>query len=568
MTVPTCFGPEVGADGVMFRLWAPSARDVQVEVQGMAPVLMQGGPDGWKQALVPCAIGARYRFRIEDMPVPDPASRLQDGGVHGWSVVCAPGRDNADEIWRGRAWNETVLYELHPGVMGGFAGIETRLENLAGLGITAVELMPVAAFPGARNWGYDGVLPFAPAEAYGTPDDLRRLIAHAHRLGLMVFLDVVYNHFGPDGNFLPLYAKPFFRDDKQTPWGAAIDFRQDAVRAFFSENAHYWIHEFGFDGLRFDAVHAISDNGWLVDLAATIRQSVPERHVHLILENEDNTASFLHKGFDAQWNDDIHHVLHVLLTDENRGYYRDFSEYPAQKLAKALSDGFIYHGQKSLTGHGRGTPSADLPSTAFVAFLQNHDQIGNRAFGERLTTLANEDALKAAIALLLLCPQIPLLFMGEECGSRSPFLYFTDHGDDLAEAVRKGRRKEFAAFLDSADIAALPDPNAPESFRKSDPAGDAPSFDVWQDYYRSLLNIRNTHIAPYIGGASSCGASAVGTKAVLASWRLDNGVLLTIACNLGSASCSAGLPQSQPVWGAEGSDEISAYTTLVWLEQS
>ncbi|MBJ7265030.1 MAG: malto-oligosyltrehalose trehalohydrolase, partial [Burkholderiaceae bacterium] len=314
-------------------------------------------------------------------------------------------------------WHETVIYEIHPGIAGGYAGIEARLPALAQLGITAIELMPIADFPGARNWGYDGVLPYAPDTAYGTPDELRHLIDTAHGLDMMVFLDVVYNHFGPDGNYLNAYAADFFDPKKQTPWGPAIDFSQSAVRRYFAENALYWLSEYRFDGLRLDAVHAISDPGWLPEMAAYVRANVaPDRHVHLVLENEDNIASHLTRGFDAQWNDDAHHVLHYLLTGETRAYYADFSKHASQRLARSLSEGFVYQGDPSSLRGGalRGESSAHLPPSAFVLFLQNHDQVGNRAFGERLLKLvANRpDALRAAVALQLLAPHIPLLFMG------------------------------------------------------------------------------------------------------------------------------------------------------------
>ena len=422
------FGPQIHGTEVVFRLWAPSSDEVLLELKDKGTFPLSGADDGWREARVRCAAGQRYRFRLGDVSFPDPASRSQDGGVHGWSVVVprmTPAR------WPGRPWEETVLYECHPGLMGGFRGIGEKLGALCDLGITAIELMPIAAFPGAHNWGYDGVLPFAAAEAYGSLSDLTALLERAHALNMMVFLDVVYNHFGPDGNYLPLYAKSFFRTDVETPWGAAIDFRVPQVRQFYEQNARYWLFEIGFDGLRFDAVHAIVDEGWLTSLAAILRQEAGDRQIHLVLENEDNIASHLRprhasKQFDAQWNDDIHHALHVLLTGETGGYYQDFAEQPAALLARGLSEGFIYQGDKSANRHGksRGEPSGDLPPTAFVAFLQNHDQIGNRAFGERLTLLAEPQALRAAIALLLLMPQVPMLFMGEEIGSRAPFLLF------------------------------------------------------------------------------------------------------------------------------------------------
>jgi maltooligosyltrehalose trehalohydrolase len=562
------FGPTVEADAVLFRLWAPDAAAVEVEIDGRGIFPLVPQQDGWKEVRIACSPGTRYRFRLGETVFPDPASRAQQGGAYGWSVVEVP--QAADGSWRGRRWEETVLYECHPGLMGGFAGITAKLESLASLGITAIELMPIAAFPGARNWGYDGVLPFAPAESYGTPAELRALIARAHALNLMIFLDVVYNHFGPDGNYLPLYAKSFFRSDIPTPWGSAIDFRIPQVQRFFFENACTWLFEFGFDGLRFDAVHAITDDGWLDRLATELRQKAGTRHIHLVLENEDNIASHLRpagRKFDAQWNDDIHHALHVLLTGDSGGYYQDFAKAPAAHLARALKDGFIYQGNKSDNRHGRprGEFSADLPPSAFVAFLQNHDQIGNRAFGERLTALARPEALKAATALLLLMPQIPLLFMGEEIGSQAPFLYFTDHGSELAKAVREGRRKEFAAFAAAAGGREIPDPNALQSFDASRPETNAPHSAETHAFYQKLLTLRREWIIPHLKGAEADGADAIGEKAVVARWRLGDGSVLTLATNLGEDRIGVTLPTEVPLWGDASSHTLPPMTTLAWV---
>jgi maltooligosyltrehalose trehalohydrolase len=559
----TPFGPHLEDGQVRFSLWAPDAPQVLLETADGSVQAMQDTGDGWKEAVLPGGAGLKYRFRIGDVIFPDPASRLQHGGVHGWSVVTAPSQ--ADGC-AGRPWHETILYECHAGLMGGFDGIAARLPELAQLGITAIELMPIAAFPGARNWGYDGVLPYAVAESYGPPDALRGLIAKAHALNVSVFLDVVYNHFGPDGNYLSLYAKSFFRDDRPTPWGPAIDFRVPAVRRFFADNARYWLFEMGFDGLRFDAVHAIVDEGWLDELATQLRREAGDRHIHLVLENEDNTASHLQHGFDAQWNDDIHHTFHVLLTGETHAYYRDFAEQPAVLLAKALDEGFIFQGQASRNraGKPRGEPSSDLPPTAFVNFLQNHDQTGNRAFGERLTALADPEALKAAVTLLLLSPQIPMIFMGEEIGSTSPFLFFTDHGPELAKAVREGRRREFADFADKAGGREIPDPNALSSFEASEPARNAPQKSMWLAHYRTLLELRHRLIMPRLEGARAISAQAVADKAIVARWRMGDGQTLTLACNLASQPVAAQLPGSTPFWG-EAASAIPPTATVAWL---
>jgi maltooligosyltrehalose trehalohydrolase len=499
------FGCHLKGDGLAaFRFWAPAQNAVWLEIDGGPSIAMTRKTGGWFEADARCNAGARYRYRLDDgMSVPDPASRAQPDDVHGASMVVDPHAFTwRHGDWTGRPWHETVLYEIHPGVYGGFRGVAHELDRLADLGITAVELMPVAEFPGGRNWGYDGVLPFTPEASYGTPDDLKALVDAAHGHGLMIFLDVVYNHFGPDGNYLGLYAPDFFCEDTHTPWGAAIDFQRPEVRSFFTENALYWLMEFRFDGLRFDAVHAIGEPDWLDEMARAVRHTVePGRHVHLVLEHDGNVASHLKQDFDAQWNDDGHHVLHVLLTGETDGYYADYAEAPAKRLARCLAEGFIYQGEHSAYRKDRrGTSSALLPPTSFVLFLQNHDQVGNRALGERLTVLAKPEALEAALALLLLCPQIPLLFMGEEGGSRSPFLFFTDHGPDLARLVREGRAREFARF-GSFVTSALPDPNDPATFDSSLPTPDPVRGQARQELVRCVLKLRKTEIVPRLAGA-------------------------------------------------------------------
>ncbi|QJQ97130.1 malto-oligosyltrehalose trehalohydrolase [Halomonas sp. PA5] len=546
------FQPTYGAqvlDGATTRfvLWAPSARAVSVEVEGEPSRAMQAGDGGHFQLDVSCGHGARYRYRVfmqddeQGSLVPDPAARAQFGDIDGPSLVIDPCHYEWRNVeWQGRPWHETVLYEVHVGALGGFEGVRHRLPYLVSLGVTAIELMPVAEFPGARNWGYDGVLPYAVEASYGSPDDMKALIDEAHGLGLMVFLDVVYNHFGPDGNYLASYADSFFRDDLVTPWGLAIDFREPAVRRYFIENALMWIEEYRLDGLRFDAVHAISERDFLTDMAEEIRQRIrPHRHVHLVLENEGNLSSLLNRQhFNAQWDDDWHNVLHVLLTGEHEGYYADFVENATSRLARCLSEGFIYQGEQSRHGRARGEPSGKLPPTAFVAFLQNHDQIGNRALGERLSVLADPEALEAATVLLLLSPMVPLLFMGEEWGSTRPFLFFTEHREELAEAVREGRRGEFAdfsAFCDEKTRRSIPDPNARQTFEDSIPDFDnreTPPHAGWLERYRTLLGLRHREIVPRLKGAKPLGAKVLGDKAVVARWRMNDDSHLVIALNL------------------------------------
>jgi maltooligosyltrehalose trehalohydrolase len=571
----------VDCNRARFRLFAPAQQSVAVAIEGAQSIPMQRQGDGWFEVEAPGGAGVRYCYVLASgQRVPDPASRAQAGDVNDCSIVIDPTAYQwRNRHWRGRPWPQTVLYELHCGALGGFRGVAGDLPRLAALGITAVELMPINDFLGRRNWGYDGVLPFAPDTSYGTTDELKALIDAAHDLNLMIFLDVVYNHFGPDGNYLASYAPSMFRDDLKTPWGTAIDFLQPEVRRFFTENVLYWIMEYRFDGLRFDAVDAISEADWLDEMAAQVRTNVETgRYVHLVLEHGGNIASHLRGDFDAQWNDDAHHVLHVLLTGEDEGYYVDYVDDSAAKLARSLAEGFVYQGEPSQhrDGEPRGTPSADLPPTAFVLFLQNHDQIGNRALGERLTVLSDACALEAAISLQLLAPQIPLMFMGEESASVTPFLFFSDHRDALADAVREGRRREFgkfAAFADPARRERIPDPNAPSTFESSVPQPDPQRGKARLDLYRRLLELRHAEIVPRLKGARAIEASALGAAAVLASWHMGDGAILTIAANLGGAPVRLDPPRARALFestagaaaGAQNGSLV-ARSTVAFLE--
>jgi maltooligosyltrehalose trehalohydrolase len=591
-----------------FRFWAPACQAVRVEIEYASTAFavdMSPTGNGCFEGEAECGAGARYRYRLDDekgLAVPDPASRFQPEDVHGPSEVIDPRAYAWQQAhWLGRPWEEMVIYELHVGAAGGYAGVAKRLPRIAELGITAIELMPLNDFAGHRNWGYDGVLPFAPDSAYGRPEDLKALIDRAHELGLAVLLDVVYNHFGPEGNYLRCYAPTFFRDDVETPWGPAIDFRRLEVREFFAQNALYWLDEYRFDGLRIDAVHAIGDDEWLRELSDRVRSAIEqERHVHLVLENEHNTASLLRGHFTAQWNDDAHNSLHVLLTGEHEGYYHAYAEEPIKKLARVLAEGFAYQGEPSPIHDGapRGEPSKHLAPTAFVMFLQNHDQIGNRAFGERLRMLCVPQALLAATALVLLSPQIPLIFMGEESGSTQPFLYFTDYGGELADAVREGRRREFAkfsAFSDAERRARIPDPNAVQTFALSSlPAEDAScetsaaqggsthapgERDAWLHFYRSALAVRAKLITPRIAHARALGASVLCTKrgheanALVARWQLSDGETLAIALNLSADALPfAERPDGMVVFETPprsrdnvDAGELPPYTCIAWL---
>jgi 1,4-alpha-glucan branching enzyme/maltooligosyltrehalose trehalohydrolase len=530
---------------------------------------MLAAEGGWYE--LDCAqahAGSRYCFQIDDGPcVPDPATRCNPDDVHGASQVVDPASfDWQDASWRGRPWEEAVIYELHVGTFtpqGTFAALESRLDYLAALGVTAIELMPVADFPGRRDWGYDGTLLFAPDSVYGTPEDLKRLVQAAHCRGLMVLLDVVYNHFGPEGNYLHLYAPQFFTERHHTPWGAAINFDGEdsrTVRDFFIHNALYWLQEYHFDGLRLDAVHAIADDSRpdiLEELAQTVRAELgAERHIHLVLENDHNAAHYLarhHNGhhalYDAQWNDDAHHACHVLLTGERDGYYDDYAEQPIRHLGRCLTEGFAYQGEISPYRHGkpRGESSAGLPSPAFVNFLQNHDQIGNRAMGERLPLLAEPEALRAATILFLLAPSPPLLFMGEEWGARQTFPFFCDFGAELAATVTAGRRQEFARFerfRDAAAREAIPDPGAAQTFelaRLDWNAADLSPHREWLSLYRELLALRQLSLVPLLHGTRGDGYLVLAPRALRARWKLGDGSRLEVHANLGATPVD--LPQ-------------------------
>jgi maltooligosyltrehalose trehalohydrolase len=567
----------IGSSKVRFRLWAPGAGFVELLLgTGATPTVvpMQALAGGWFEHTVAAHPGTRYRFRIDGgIAVPDPASRFNPDDVHAASEVVDPGAFQwQDGDWKGRPWEEAVVYELHVGTFspeGTFGGVERRLDYLAGLGVTAIELMPVGDFPGRCSWGYDGVLPFAPDASYGRPEDLKCLVQTAHRRGLMVLLDVVYNHLGPEGNYLYLYARDaFFSARHHTPWGAAINFDGPGsapVRRFFVDNALYWLEEYHFDGLRLDAVHAMLDDSpthVLEEIAQTVREGPGrERTIHLVLENDANQSRFLTRAptgrprwYDAQWNDDIHHALHVVLTGEHDGYYRDYADAPREHLGRCLAEGFAYQGQPSAyrEGGARGEPSAHLPPSAFVGFLQTHDQVGNRAFGERLAALAPPGALAVATAILLLAPSPPLLFMGEEYAAAVPFLYFCDFGPDLAAAVTQGRRHEFARFerfTDAATRARIPDPNDPETFRLSrldwDCLDRSPHAQILARY-RQLLALRRRELVPRLAGTTGGRAQwwTFGVTGLAVEWTLGDGSHLALRANLGPEDVRAVPPSA------------------------
>jgi len=543
------FGAEVLAGGgVRFRLWAPGAKQAEL-ILGKRFAPMARSTDGWfEHSEAQAGPGTLYQYRIDgELLVPDPASRFQPRDVDGPSEVIDPQAYKwSDQAWSGRPWSEAVVYELHVGTFspqGTYSGVKAKLPQLVDLGITAIELMPLADFAGKRNWGYDGVLPYAPDSAYGRPEDLKALVDAAHAAGLMVLLDVVYNHFGPKGNYLPRYAPQFFTERHHTPWGAAIDYTNSVVREFFVHNARYWLEEYRFDGLRFDAVHAIIDESprhVLNEISETVRAKFSSSK-HLVLENDANQARYIGPGkYTAQWNDDSHHAYHVLATGESDGYYVAYADSPAKHLARCLAEGFAYQGEESrFSKEPRGEPSAHLPPSCFVDFLQNHDQIGNRAFGERLLSLSEDRILKSLTAIQLLAPSPPLLFMGEEWGCRQPFLFFCDFEGELGEAVRKGRREEFSRF--ASFTRSIPDPLAEATFRRC--VLDWAKRDAaWLAHYRKLLQLRSRAIAPRKFGPGRY--RMLGERAFQVEW--DG---LTLVANCGDEKVDAkDPPREAPLW--------------------
>jgi malto-oligosyltrehalose trehalohydrolase len=593
-------GAEIEPDGkVRFRVWAPAAESLALSIEGSDQTIpFLGKPGGWHELLTTQAkAGTLYRLRLPDGTlVPDPASRFQPQDVHGPSEVIDPSAYQwKDSAWQGRPWSDAVLYELHVGTFteeGTFSVAIEKLDHLVQLGVTAIEIMPIADFPGRRNWGYDGVLLYAPDSSYGRPEDFKALIEAAHLRGLMVILDVVYNHFGPDGNFIPSYAPQIFTDHHKTPWGDAVNYDSEGsevVREFIIHNALYWIEEFNLDGLRFDAVHAIKDDSpkhLLDELAERVRAAAFSRPVHLLLENEDNQAFRLSRdergeptSFTAQWNDDIHHVLHTAATLESNGYYGDYKD-DTEKLGRALAEGFAFQGEVMQARNApRGEPSAQLPPGAFVAFMQNHDQIGNRAFGERINAIASSEAVHAIAAVYLLLPQTPMLFMGEEWGSSQPFPFFCDFEGELGELVRKGRKEEFAnfpEFQNPEQRERIPDPLAQATFQSAKLDWAQLKEEVhaeWLEWYRRILVVRKRSVIPHIqemegysGLFEVIGAGAV----VVRFWNADSSRQLVLAANLSDESLEGfPCPTGQVLWqeGAKRTGTIMRPWSVCWTLQ-
>lgn len=558
----------LGENRCHFLVWAPRAGKVGVHL--LAPhertLAMQPQERGYHHVLVEdVAPGTLYYYRLDGgTEKPDPASHFQPDGVHGPSEVVSGNFQWRDASWSGIGLRDYILYEIHVGTFTGpgtFEAVIPYLDDLKNLGITAIELMPVAQFPGSRNWGYDGVYPYAVQNSYGGPAGLKTLVDACHARGLAVVLDVVYNHLGPEGNYLPLFGH-YFTDRYRTPWGPAINFDgrdSDEVRRFFIENALYWIKEFHIDALRLDAIHAIVDPSarpFLEELGAAVHEEAErlQRKVYVIAESDRNDSRIVRErtqggyGLDAQWSDDFHHALHTLLTGERNGYYCDFGE--ARQVAAAYEDGYVYSGQYSSFRRRRhGNTSKDLPSERFVVFAQNHDQVGNRMRGERLSGLISFEGLKLAAGALLLAPFIPLLFMGEEYGETAPFQYFVSHSDPkLIEAVREGRQQEFAAFEWTGKI---PDPQAESTFQNSKLHHDLRRdghHQVLYDFVRELIRLRKTLPEAAARGEGAVEARVGESEKLLWIKRSGESGQAIAAFNFGDAAVTAPAPLKGASW--------------------
>ncbi|HEX2211766.1 MAG TPA: malto-oligosyltrehalose trehalohydrolase [Longimicrobium sp.] len=552
------FGANVVEDGVEFRVWAPASRSVDVVIYGpdaerVHPLATEA--DGYFAAAVPgVGAGARYKFRLDEGDAfPDPASRSQPDGVHDASAVVDPSTFPwTDEGWRGVSADDLVIYELHVGAAteaGTFDALIGRLDEIVALGATAVEPMPIAEFPGARNWGYDGVFLYAPESSYGGADAFRRFVDAAHARGLAVILDVVYNHLGPEGNYLhAITGGRYFTDRHHTPWGDAIDYARRPVREFAIQNALHWAHEYHVDGLRMDATHAILDDSevhLLQELATRVRASLPsDRHFVFIAEDERNERRVLLPppegcGLDGVWADDFHHQLRRHTAGDHEAYFSDYTG-SAEDIARTLRRGWFYEGQQSRNhGAARGTPAEGLPPRGFVHCIQNHDQVGNRAFGDRLTESIGLDVYRAASALLLLSPYTPLLWMGQEWAATTPFQYFTDHPEELGRLVTQGRRKEFgrfSAFADPAVRERIPDPQAVVTFASSRLRWDErerPPHAGILALYRELLRLRRTHPALRRRDRDAFAVAALGEHGIALRRTAQEGGALLLVVSLG-----------------------------------
>lgn len=532
------WGPRPTSTGEWdFAVWAPSCEPVLLQFDdGRTPVPLTKGQDGVYRARCRAEDGARYLFSSAGVTFADPASLQQAEGVEGWSVLRDLRHLTKARNWRGRPFDEAVFCEVHIGTFtseGTFAATARSpdLKRLADCGITAIEIMPVGQFPGQRGWGYDSVLPWAPQHSYGTPEDLVTLVAAAHDLGLMVFLDVVFNHFGPEGAILSDICPEFFLDEENSG-GKKIDFRRPEVRSYFTGCALHWLERYGVDGLRFDAVHAMEDSSdppIAVDLARAVRAVRWDRLVHLVAEDSSNQVGLYHPKaelYDATWDDDYHHAMHVLLTGESFGYYKDFIKDPLSDLKLALRDGQALQGQLRPAGQeSKGEPSGHLPPTSFVNFNLNHDHAGNRPKGERLISIIGADRALVAHAFLLSAPYIPLIFMGEEIGSRQPFPWFADYDGESARKMRKGRLEQFKDLPSKG--ADMLDPFDPNTFRLCHPYGarEPEDAELWLNVTRRVLGLRRDRLLPLFrsGRAHDADVHATSPRSLSASWHFNTG---------------------------------------------
>jgi maltooligosyltrehalose trehalohydrolase len=576
-TVTSMLGANLQGDVCEFRVWAPAARTVTLRLSttnGTQDLKMPYTDHDQFAIEAFAAAGDQYSYILDDnKPVPDPVSRLLPEGVHGPTEIVDPLQFHwTDQNWRGLALSHYIIYEVHVGTFtpaGTFVSAIQKLEYLKRLGVTVIELMPVTAFPGERNWGYDGVSPYSVQASYGGPEGLRRFVDAAHQTGLAVILDVVYNHLGNEGNYLRMFG-PYFTDQHKTPWGDAVNYDQpgsEGVRSYVIENACYWIREYHLDGLRLDAVQTIRDDSpthILAEMTRAVGALAEElgRNVCVIAETDENDARMVqpHRsggyGLDAVWSDDFHHASHAFFTNERKGYYQDFGS--PQQIARALNEGFVFQGEpfKFWGGRPRGTSSREMSAPAHVICIQNHDQVGNRAKGERLTTLIPRGARMLAAALLLLAPETPLIFMGQEYDEANPFQFFTDYGDPaLQKAVSEGRRHEFKDF----DFRDVPDPQDPATFERSKlnwalTAGE----NVMLHWYATLIELRKKYV---INGSRTCRAE-IRDSGLEMQVPADQPVLKLFARLQGEAE----LPELHGGWERLLSEEADGYAVAVWAE--
>ena len=538
-----------------FSFWAPDAKNVKLYIQNKDNTYSEFEMERDENSVYKATVNnveknSLYFYKIDDsFSVPDPASNYQPFDVFGPSQIIDHNKFDweNDHKWKGIEWKDSIIYEIHIGTFtkeGTFKAVEQKLDYLKDLGISAIELMPIGDFPGNRNWGYDGVLIYAPDSSYGTPDELKSLIKTAHKKGMAVYLDVVYNHFGPDGNFLYTYAKSkFFSDKHITPWGDGINFENKYVRNFFINNAIFWLTEYHFDGLRFDAAHAIYDDikpDILTEISEKVRKKIGDkRKIHLILENDDNCTRYLDttkKGYyDAQWNDDFHHCAHIFLTGEKDSYYKDYTSEETGKstayyMARTLAEGFAYQGEKSIYRNGakRGNISKGLSPIRFIDFIQNHDQVGNRAFGERITQICKKEILNPIEYIYLLSPSIPLIFMGEEWGSSTPFYFFCNFNEELSKLVDLGRKEDIKKNrqnIEQKELKRIPVPSKIQTFTDSKLNWEDLSKkenNIVLEKYQNLIKTRKEKIIPIIDDIKETRFEVFDEHSFIVEWVLEN----------------------------------------------